>query len=79
MRIYKEETIKTYGAWGGAKPLVDRLTDSEASTIELYIEECYPDGLNEIELNDILWIEDEWVLCEMLGMTNEEYEEFWNR
>lgn len=30
--------------------------------LDRLITECYPDGLTETELNDILWFDSDWVL-----------------
>ena len=40
----------------------------------MLIEELYPDGIDETQLNDILWFKSEWVY-EMLGISEEEEEE----
>jgi hypothetical protein len=34
------------------------------------MEDLYPDGLSETQLNDILWFEEDWIF-EMLGITDE--------
>ena len=39
----------------------------EAQKIESLIEELYPDGLSETQLNDILWFEADWIY-ESLGI-----------
>lgn len=66
MKIYKEDSIKGYGAWSGAVDTVDTLTDEQAETLESIFEDIYPDGIGETELNDILWFENDWI-AEMLG------------
>ena len=54
MKIYKEASIKGYGAWSGAIDTVDTLTDEQAETLESIFEDIYPDGIDETQLNDIL-------------------------
>lgn len=66
MKLYKEEFIKTYGAWAGAVNTVDTLTDAQAEQLEAMLEEEYPGGMGETELNDLLWFENDWI-AEMLG------------
>lgn len=66
MKLYKEESVKTYGAWAGAVHTVDTLTDAQAEQLEAMLEDEYPDGMSETELNDLLWFEDDWI-AEMLG------------
>lgn len=69
MKLYKEESIKTYGAWSGAVQTVDTLTDAQAEELEAQLEELYPDGMGETELNDLLWFETDWI-AEMLGFAD---------
>lgn len=39
------------------------------------ITECYPEGLTETELNDILWFDSEWVLSSLgIEVDNDELE-----
>ena len=61
MKIYKEASIKGYGAWSGAIDTVDTLTDEQAETLESIFEDIYPDGIDETQLNDILWFECDWI------------------
>ena len=37
------------------------------------IEELYPDGLTDTQLNDILWFEEEWIY-ETLGIPTDDEE-----
>lgn len=57
--------------WSGAKQFADNLTPSELSQIQTMLEDLYPDGLTETELNDIFWFEDD-MLCEWLGLDIDE-------
>ena len=52
-----------YQPWAGARDtyaLIDCYNKLEE--LDELITECYPDGLTETELNDILWFDSEWVL-----------------
>lgn len=55
-----------YQPWSGA---IDTyaLIDSHNKLEELdeLITQCYPEGLTETELNDILWFESDWVLSSL--------------
>ena len=70
MKIYKEENLSEFEFWSGAKDTVKYLTEDELDTIEEILEELYPDGMGETELNDLFWFEDN-LIAEWLG-----YEDF---
>lgn len=70
MKFYKEQSLAEFEYWAGAKDTVKYLTDEELDTIEKILEELYPDGMGETELNDLFWFEDD-LIAEWL-----EYEDF---
>lgn len=70
MKIYKDESLSNFNFWGGAQDSTEKLTTDELDTIESNLNELYPDGINETELNDLFWFEFE-TLCSWIG----EYEE----
>ena len=77
MIIMKETALKDQEFWGGARYITDRLTDEEFNIIEQGLEEFYPDGIDETELNDIFWF-DEDLIASFLGYESfEELEEVW--
>ena len=52
-----------YEPWSGAidtYALIDY--HNKLEELDNLITECYPDGLTETDLNDILWFESDWVL-----------------
>jgi hypothetical protein len=71
MIITSELNIKTFEFWSGAKDTVKRLTVDELEQIEFCLNDIYPDGMTEGELNDIFWFEDEFI-CECIGITTDE-------
>lgn len=71
MKIYTETSLVNFEFWSGAKGRVQYLTDDELNTIENELEDLYPDGLSETELNDLFWFEFDWV-CSLIGTTEEE-------
>lgn len=74
MKIISEETLRNFNAWSGAKETQNRLIELNLeSEFDSLIEELYPDGLTDTQLNDILWFESEWVF-ESLGVQEEEEE-----
>ena len=55
-----------YQPWAGARDtyaLIDY--HDKLDELDELITECYPDGLTETELNDILWFDSEWVLANL--------------
>lgn len=79
MIIKKESSVQHYGAWNGARDLVNRLTPDEVITIDNWINEEFPDGINETHLNDILWFADDFIIEVVLGYGEEGFDEFWDR
>ncbi len=72
MKVFKEISILDFVAWSGAVSTRDKIiNEGKALAFDNYIEECYPDGLSETELNDILWF-DSNMIFEYLGIDNEE-------
>lgn len=75
MKVYQEISIRNFEAWNGAVATKDLIIDHDkADEFDALIEELYPDGIDETQLNDILWFDDEWVL-ESLGIEEEDEDE----
>ena len=71
MGIIKEIGLEEFEAWSGA--ISTKNTIIEAGMTEAFdslIEELYPDGIEEVQLNDLLWFEEDW-LFESLGINEE--------
>lgn len=67
MRIYKEVSdCYDFNFWSGAKDTVGYLYDSEVDEIISMLEDCYPEGMSETELNDFFWFEDD-TIADWLG------------
>lgn len=72
--INDNESLKDFKAWSGAIKTVEKIVDERKSEeFEQLIDELYPDGLTETQLNDILWFDSDWVF-EQLGIEEEESE-----
>ena len=68
MKITSEMSLKNFKAWSGAKDTLNKLIElDKCEELEFILEDLYPDGLTETELNDILWFDDEWIY-ETLGI-----------
>ena len=70
MRIYSDKSLSDFEFWSGAVDTAEKLTTEELNMIEKILEEDYPGGITEGELNDLFWFEDDMV-AQWLG-----YEDF---
>ena len=71
MTITYELDLNSFEAWSGAKDTLDRIQrEGKCSLLEQILEDIYPDGMTETELNDLLWFEPETVY-EWLGIRSE--------
>ena len=72
MTITHELDLNSFEAWSGAKDTLDRIQrEGKCSLLEQILEDTYPDGMTETELNDLLWFDSESVY-EWLGIRSEE-------
>lgn len=74
MKIYSEKRLVNFQFWGGAEENADKLSYEQLDQLEGILEELYPDGMSETEINDLLWFDFETV-CEWLGIEEEEDEQ----
>jgi hypothetical protein len=75
MKVYSEISLRQHDAWSGAVETKQAILDAgREDDFDNLIEELYPDGISETQLNDILWFEEDWIF-EMLGISTEEEEE----
>ena len=78
MKIYKEESLSNFEWWSGAVATADRIWEERGTEgwneLEAILEDAYPDGMDETELNDLLWFEPETIF-EWLGIGDEEDED----
>ena len=69
MKLHREESISNFEWWSGAKDTVKHLTYGEMERIEEILEDLFPDGIDETELNDLFWFEED-MIAEWLGYEN---------
>lgn len=72
MKITTEVSLENFEAWSGGKDTLNELTSSECATIESMLEDLYPDGMDETQLNDFLWFDNE-TIAEWLGYSSWEH------
>lgn len=71
MKIIMEDNLSNFNFWSGAKYNADKLTTEQFDTLESILEEEYPEGMTETEINDLFWFDFDSVM-EMLGIEEEE-------
>lgn len=72
MKIITEHSFDRFEAWSGGKNTQDKIIEAgKANQFESIIEDLYPDGMTDTELNDLLWFDSEQVF-EWLGIEDEE-------
>ncbi len=76
MKIYTEENLRNFEFWSGAVDTVNYLTLEELDEIEAILEDTYPEGMSETEINDFFWFEDD-TIAEWLGYND--FEEIMHR
>lgn len=64
--------LDSFEPWSGAIQTWSLIKDAnKLDELDSLLEEVYPEGLDETELNDLLWFEPEWIL-ESLGISDED-------
>lgn len=76
MRITYDIDLENFETWSGASATLEKIiNEGKCEELETALEEMYPDGMDETQLNDILWFESDWCY-EVCGIrTEEEIEE----
>jgi hypothetical protein len=55
-------TLRDFNAWSGAVETKQTIIDNnKEQDFDFLIEELYPDGIEETELNDLLWFDDDFL------------------
>ena len=66
MKITSEISLRNFEGWSGAVDTLNTLTDEQKDNLEAILEELHPDGMDEGNLNDLLWFEND-LIAEWLG------------
>ena len=78
MKIYTEQSLADFKFWSGAETTAQRIWEEQGSEgfdqLEAILEDLYPDGIDETDLNDSLWFDADTVY-EWLGIDDEEEED----
>lgn len=70
MKIFKEECLRYFDFWSGAKENAKELSGEQLDNLETILEDAYPDGIDETTLNDMMWFEFD-TIKEWLGIEDE--------
>lgn len=59
-------SFESYTPWSGAEYAYNRIVDAgKLEELESYLEDLFPDGIEEIKLNDLLWFDGDQVLKDL--------------
>jgi TATA-binding protein-associated factor Taf7 len=61
MIITSDKALRDFDFWSGAVQTANNLTTKELDQIEDTLMELYPEGMSDVELNDLFWFESTWV------------------
>lgn len=72
MRVNSDISIRNFEAWSGAVETQNRIiSEGKEDLFDELIEELYPNGIGETELNDLLCFEEDWIFA-ILGIDIED-------
>ena len=74
MKVYKEINLRDFEFWSRAKDNAETLTDEQLDMVESILEDAYPDGVEDTQINDFFWFDFD-TIREWLGIKDEEEEE----
>ena len=66
MKVYSEVDIRDFEFWEGGKCVADVFSEDDLEEIQDRLEELYPDGMSDTELNDLFWHDEDFV-AELAG------------
>ena len=71
MKVYEELNLKDFETWSGATETKNIIiNEGKEQEFEELIEEIYPNGIDATTLNDILWLDNDWIYS-CLGIETE--------
>lgn len=74
MKIFKEESLRYFEFWSGAKENAKELSGEQLDNLETILEDAYPDEIDETTLNDLMWFEFD-TIKEWLGIEDDDENE----
>ena len=73
MKVYSEINLRDFEFWSGAKSNAETLTSEQLDIVESILEDAYPDGISETQINDFFWFEFD-TIREWLGIEDKKEE-----
>ena len=71
MKVIREMSIDEFEFWQGAIYRFEKIkAENKLEKLEELLEEMYPNGIGEYELNELLWFDYEWIY-DKLGIEDE--------
>ena len=67
MKIYRDENLSNFEFWSGAISNAEEFTLEELDRIGEELEAESPDGMDETQINDLMWFEPEY-LASLIGL-----------
>ena len=65
VKIYKDTTAN-FEPWSGAISTYDTIVEeNKLDELDFLLDDIYPDGISETQLNDILWFESDWLFAQL--------------
>lgn len=61
MKVFSEIDIDEFEFWEGGKCVADSFSEDDLEAIQNKLEELYPDGMSDTELNDLFWYDEDFV------------------
>ena len=74
MKIYTKQSLRDFQFWSGAKDFASILTDEQFDQVEAILENLYPDGITDTQVNDLFSFEEK-TIREWLNLPTEEQKE----
>ncbi len=66
------ESITEFEPWSYAVSTYETLTNAQLEQLDHLLEELYPEGMTDTQVNDMLWHDCDWI-AELLGFRNWEH------
>lgn len=67
--IHEIDGLTDFEPWSGAVSTYETLTFEQLQELDKILEDYYPDGMTDTEINDTLWFDTDWI-AECLGFSD---------
>lgn len=69
MELKHDVPLRNFEFWSGAEQRARHLTWEQLDRIEFELEELYPDGMTDTQVNDLFWFEEDFI-ASLLGYSD---------